>query len=178
MVTKLKPLIRESLSTKAKCIRDDHVGVSYYDDLIDTSNLGTNYTYKDYYRFEKGVDSRIEYMTADEYMDMIAKYVFGAPVERVISYPNVEPDVVSKYAEMMRSGTVFNTPYINLADQQQEGRHRMLAMKEVLGPNAKAPVLIVTESDPTDEEIADYAKRKWGDVEWGTRYVKSVLGKE
>lgn len=39
----------------------------------------------------------------------------------------------------------FPLPYLNLADNAQEGRHRMAVAAELFGWNEKFPVLVVTK---------------------------------
>lgn len=77
-------------------------------------------------------------MTPDEYMDRCAKEIFKTPIED--SYDGMEEkEAVHKYAEMMKNGTKFDMPYMDVKNLQQEGRHRALAAKE-LGID-KIPVL-------------------------------------
>lgn len=152
---------------------------SFYNSLMNDEPLNgdSNYSTKDYYKFEKGVEGHIEYMTASEYLDQCSSYVFGGD-----AYKGVIGDKVLKYAEDIRSGDKFPLPYLNFSSvygPSQEGRHRMLASAKVYGEDEKFPVLVVTGSDPTDKEIMEYAKKKLpSDPQWAFNYVKSKFSKE
>jgi hypothetical protein len=153
--------------------------VSFYDDLINDHPLdpGGKYSVKEYMKFEKGLDSYIETLTGDEYIQKCSSLIFHKSVDQTLRGVNYQK--VSDYANLMKDGTKFPLPYLNLAEHQQEGRHRMLALKEAFGKDAKGKVLVVIAADPTDEEIRDYARRKWGEahVSWGFNYCKAALRK-
>lgn len=158
-------------------IFDTHT--SFYNDLMDDGPLNgnSNYSAKDYYKFEKGVEGEIKYMTASGYLNQCGKYIFEDD-----PYSGVSSDKVNKYAESIKSGDKFPLPYLNLSSTygpSQEGRHRMLAASKVYGEDEKFPVLVVTNSDPSDSEIMEYAKKKVPeDPQWAFDYVKSKFSKE
>lgn len=111
---------------------------SYYDVFLDDESKvsRSNYTVKDYYRFEKGVEGRIEYMTADEYFDRCNKY--SGDNYRLTGQRSL--DKVLQYAKDMSKGDKFPLPYINQSKNNfgQEGRHRMLAASKVYGSQTKS----------------------------------------
>lgn len=165
-------------NTSSTCFLD-RTNVSWYDGLITGGRPaydGADYSYSDYMKFEKGVTSEIIEMTAKEYFDSIDKYIYRNP------YAGVVPRKVDAYAEDMKNGDKFPMPYLNYSDVYgpgQEGRHRMLAMAKAFGNQTKAKVLVVTDADPSDDEIMEYAKKKVPeDPQWAFDYVKSKFRKE
>lgn len=148
----------------------------FYDNMMGTEMVGRNYNIQEYYRFEKGVEGKIEYITADEYFSHLKGLIFSDP------YNGVSPKKVEEYAKEMKSGDEFPLPYLNLSRRHgpaQEGRHRMLAASKVYGRDTKFPVLVVRDSNPTDEEILDYANKKYPkDPQWVVNYVNQILHHE
>lgn len=55
------------------------------------------------------------------------------------------PPKVEKYAENMKEGDVFPLPYLDYADNLQEGRHRALAFEKAFGEYKEFPVMVITE---------------------------------
>ena len=108
---------------------------------VDTGEYRQDYLLNPEYAKQKGYNEvYIAEMTPDEYMHACAKYIFQSPIED--AYAGIEnPENTHKYAKMMKDGTKFNMPYIDIKNMAQEGRHRALAAKE-LGIN-KIPVLIL-----------------------------------
>lgn len=137
-----------------------------------------NVSINDYMRFEKGEDAKIVYMTPDEYLNSCTD-IFGKSYEQSAGF--IEKNnkaTINKYAQDMLNGDKFPLPYLNYATGNQEGRHRAFAVKQAFGENSIMPVLVITPTDPTEEEIRDYAKKRWPkDVEWGIDYVKSKYDK-
>lgn len=166
-------MIRLIESSNVECFNLKSTGMSYYDDLIDDSKLnGTgNVSTSEYFKFEKGIQGDIVWMTANEYMTRCSNNIFNG----IDSYNGLIQSNIDKYSDVMSNGTKFKLPMLNYANPGQEGRHRMLAASEAFGDESKFPVLIVTKSNPTDDEIRDYASRRWGkaDADWGFNYVKS-----
>ena len=111
----------------------------------------------DYKRFEKGLDSRIEYMTGDQYIEKCANDIFHMSMEKTLS--PVDWDIVHKYANDMKNGDKFPIPYLDYHYKQQEGRHRALAFKEAFGKDAVMPVLIISDSRPNLDEILEYCTK-------------------
>lgn len=112
---------------------------SYKGFKLDTNEYHQDYLENHEYAKSKGYkDAYIAEMTPREYMDRCAKEVFKTPIED--SYDGIEDkDAIHEYAEMMKNGTDFDMPYIDVKNSQQEGRHRALAAEE-LGIS-KIPVL-------------------------------------
>ena len=152
---------------------------SYYDDLISDKPVGkSNYTVREYYRFEKGVESTIEYMTANEYIDRCTHDIFRSKDAGQGVRDSVNVD---KYAKDMLNGDKFPLPYLNYSEdnRSQEGRHRMLAAAKAFGEDTEFPVLIVRDTVATDEEILDYANKKYPqNPEWVVDMVNAILNKK
>lgn len=131
---------------------------AYYNSLISDkpAHSGANYSEKEYFRFEKNVEGHIEWMTASKYIDECSKIFNGDAGKGVRGSSDID-----KYAKAMLNGDKFPLPYINYKSHSQEGRHRMLAAAKAFGENTEFPVLIVTETNATDKEIFDYAKKKY-----------------
>lgn len=115
-------------------------GMSYYDNFLNDKDLK-------YMEKTRELTGRIEQLTPQEYFEEVAK-IFGTSVERQIQSAasdktNIEhlKQVIQKYKRK------FPLTYLNLANKQQEGRHRMYVAGELFGWDTKFPVLIVTEAN-------------------------------
>ena len=83
-----------------------------YGDLINPNSKVGNVTTHDYYKFEKGKDAILSYMTADEYIDKCINKVFKSNYTKTVTNA-VDWDKVNEYAELMKKGTKFPTPYLD-----------------------------------------------------------------
>ena len=88
---------------------------------------------------EKGT-ARIVEMTPKEYLQRVAHQVFHSK-STTAAVHGTSPSQVAKYAQMMKNGTKFETPYLNLRDRSQEGRHRALAA--IINGYKKIPVIVI-----------------------------------
>lgn len=144
-------------------------------DCISSESLG-RVTQRDYYMFEKGLTGIIRYMTCDEYINNCIKKIFHSDYTKTVTNA-VDMDKVTEYANKMKNGTKFPMPYLDYVNNQQEGRHRALAYKQAFGSDAEFPVLEIFPTDVTNDEIAEYCKRKWNNVENWFAYVAYKLGR-
>lgn len=80
-----------------------------------------NVTSHDYQKFEKGKDSKIVHMTADEYINECIDNIFHSNYEAVVNNA-VDTNTVYKYMFDMKHGDVFPLPYLNYVNNTQEGR--------------------------------------------------------
>lgn len=92
-------------------------GIPYIDDAINKPG---------YYAKSKGYAVTIETMTPDEYLNRSDKLL---GISRVEANRLIEPELVKKYSDMMKSGTEFDIPHLDYIAKEQEGRHRALAAK-------------------------------------------------
>lgn len=113
-------------------------GYSYYDNFLNQKDL-------EYMQKSKGLTGRIEYMKPGDYFKYTGKIFNKSPendYKRTIAdREQIEhlKDVILKYNRK------FPLPYLNFANNAQEGRHRMAVAADLVGWNEKFPVLIVTE---------------------------------
>lgn len=146
-----------------------------YGDLINPNSKVGNVTTHDYYKFEKGKDAILSYMTADDYIDKCINKVFKSNYTKTVDNA-VDWDKVDEYTELMKQGTKFPTPYLDYVNAGQEGRHRALAFKQAFGEDAEMPVIELYPSNPTLDEIYDYCTQKWRDGEQWLEYVAPNFG--
>ena len=120
---------------------------SYYNDFLNTKDLK-------YMQTEKNRNGEIVMMSPNEYIQECATAIFNGRVtpdglksQRYASHDENGEHLITKYASDMKSGDKFPLCYINYANGQQEGLHRMMAAGEAYGWNTKFPVLAVTVYD-------------------------------
>lgn len=147
-----------------------------FGDVVDPNEKVGNVSLKDYYKFEKGKDAIISWMTGDEYIDKCIRYIFKSNYKKVVDN-SVDWKKVNEYAELMKNGTIFPTGYLDYTVPTQEGRHRALAFKQTFGADAEMPVIEIFPTDVTNDEIYDYCKRRWGNGNEWFGYVASKLGR-
>jgi hypothetical protein len=138
-----------------------------------------NATLNDYMRYEKGQDANIVYMTPNEYLERCAKDIFNSTYEKTVgNIKKYNSGIISKYAKDMLNGDKFPLPYLDYVYKQQEGRHRALAVIEAFGEDSIMPVIVIRPTDPTEQELKQYAEQRWPeDPEWGLEYVKGKYDK-
>ena len=138
-----------------------------------------NVTLNDYMRYEKGQDATLEYMSPNEYLERCAKDIFNSTYEKTVGIiKKNNAKIISKYAKDMLNGDKFPLPYLDYVHKQQEGRHRALAVIEAFGEDSIMPVIVIRPTDPTEQELKQYAEQRWPeDPEWGLEYVKSKYDK-
>ena len=98
---------------------------------------------KEYHREKKNQTGEVVYMSPDEYIKRsIAGFnSIGEPGEN--TEKTRSPDLIDKYAQMMKDGTKFDMPILDYRDNyfSQEGLHRAMAARK-LGVS-KIPVAIL-----------------------------------
>ena len=85
-------------------------------------------------------------MSPSDYLALCSSKVFEySSIESAIGGGAVDPETVQKYAKMMRDGTKFYAPYVNLkrGQESQEGRHRALAA--MLNGYDRIPVAVISD---------------------------------
>jgi hypothetical protein len=103
---------------------------------------------------------KIVMMTKDEYFNECAKIQKTTYSDQ---FKYIIPENVEKIENNMRNGVKYNIPYLNYNDNEQEGRHRVIAATN-LGQK-KIPVLILNKKykDGTQMDISSMIGR-WGDL--------------
>lgn len=99
-------------------------GASDIDKQLSDKILRGNETYKEYFRNEKGLESRIVLMSPEEYITLSAE-IHDVSIEKEIN--SATRDIVLTLAHLMKEGREFYLPWISYATNSQEGRHRALA---------------------------------------------------
>ena len=125
-------------------IFDDRTHVSFYDQL---------FTNPDYMEEKENLKGHIEMISPKEYYEICATKIFpNSSVESLKRSRAADPRVLDEIKEIIvkYKRQVF-LPYLNYAEQNQEGLHRMLVAAELFGWDHKFPVLII---EWADEELA------------------------
>ena len=124
--------------------------------VFDTSTTGVS-DYNDFFRNpkymkeEKNLVHTIEYMTPTEYFEGCAK-IFNSTVDSQISQIEYDKSTLKHLMDVLTVyKKTFPLGYLNFAEREQEGRHRMYVAGEYSGWNVKQPVMIVKWND---EELA------------------------
>jgi len=123
----------------------DKTKIPYYDRILKTGSSESN-------------DNRIGevvQMSPNEYFKECADKIFN---NSLADLKDSRDDKHSKkYTEDMINGDKFPMCYINYADRQQEGLHRMMSAGNAFGWDTKFPVLVIT----VDDQEAENRKIAW-----------------
>lgn len=102
---------------------------SYEGFILDTNTSHQDLLDLEYAKSKGYHGAYIAEMSPDEYMERCSKEIFKNPIEDTYDGMDRKSDT-NKYAEMMKSGTKFDMPYLDTLNKGQEGRHRALAAKQ------------------------------------------------
>lgn len=131
--------------SKGDVIDISKTGFSYYDDYL--TNEGQKYLYD-----KTGTIGKIVQMSPNEYYDYCSK-IFNKPVSKLKAGRAADEETIKHLKDVL---TVykkkFPLPYVNLADDQQEGLHRMMVIGDLFGWDHKVPVLYVDYADGEREK--------------------------
>ena len=98
-----------------------------------------------YFEQNKGVTARIVDMTPEEYFEECAT-LFHSSVESQKKQIAADTETIEHLTDVIKKfGKRFPIPYINIANNSQEGRHRMYVLGELFGWDKKVPVLIIQD---------------------------------
>ena len=98
-----------------------------------------------YFEQNKGVTARIIDMTPEEYFEECAK-LFHNSVEFQKKQIAADTGTIEHLTDVIKKfGKRFPIPYINIANNSQEGRHRMYVLGELFGWDKAVPVLIIQD---------------------------------
>lgn len=144
-------------------IFDDRVHVPFYDQL---------FTRPKYMAKEENLKGHIEMMSPKEYYEECANKIFNCSVESLVNGRKRDAVINDEIKEIIvkYKRQVF-LPYLNYAEQNQEGLHRMLVAAELFGWDHKFPVLII---EHYDEELAQQRAKEKHDAEI-RRYIKRAV---
>ena len=98
-----------------------------------------------YFEQNKGVTARIVDMTPEEYFEECAT-LFHNSVESQKKQIAADTETIEHLTDVIKKfGKRFPIPYINIANNSQEGRHRMYVLGELFGWDKAVPVLIIQD---------------------------------
>ena len=123
-----------------------HTGVSYYDDFLTNDELK-------YKQDAKNRTGKIVMMSPEEYYSECSKHLWSGnySVDHIKKSRRYDSKVLEKYKKDIQRGVKYFMPYINYADNCQEGLHRMMVMGDLFGWDTKFPVLVVEVYDKERE---------------------------
>ncbi len=145
-------------------IFDDRTHVSFYDQLFTNPEQMVE---------EENLKGHIEMLSPKEYYEICATKIFpNSSVEALKRSREADPRVLEKIKEIIvkYKRQVF-LPYLNYAEQNQEGLHRMLVAAELFGWDHKFPVLII---EWADEELA-LQRKKAKEEDRIRRYIRDAV---
>lgn len=98
-----------------------------------------------YFEQNKGVTARIVDMTPEEYFEECAT-LFHNSVDFQKKQIAADTGTIEHLTDVIKKfGKRFPIPYINIANNSQEGRHRMYVLGELFGWDKAVPVLIIQD---------------------------------
>ena len=140
-------------------------GVSYYQDFLNPSKLK-------YMQEEKNLTGNIVMMSPEEYYQRCAKDIFNTTAESLKRQREHDKNTLQKLVNVL---TVYKRklclPFLNYADNGQEGLHRMYVLGELYGWNTKQPVLVITQFDE-DRAVREKESKKQAEIQ---RHVERAI---
>lgn len=140
-----------------ECFDTTTTGMGYYNDFLRDS---------DYMRDTKNLKADIVQMTPTEYFEGCAK-IFNSTKDTQIKQTAADKYTINHLRQVIEIyNRRFPLTYLNYAENQQEGRHRMYVAGELFGWDIKHPVMIITWADEerhkkdVDEARVKSIKRK------------------
>lgn len=134
-------------------VNEHKTGVSYYDNFLNEKD-------SEYMRKNKNRVAHIEDMSPNEYYEMCATQVFdNTSIEHLVKQRAADNESIDSLQDILDKGGQFWLPYINLADKNQEGLHRMMVLGDNYGWDTKFPVLVVESADPRVDEIHEVRRQ-------------------
>ena len=118
---------------------DTHkTGMSFYDDLLDDP---------EYMRKNKNLTSKIVYLSPKEYFEECGK-IFGNNATKQIEQTKRDTSTINYLKQVILTAkNKFPLPFLDYANNGQEGRHRMYTAAELTSWDTKFPVLVVDYYD-------------------------------
>lgn len=115
-----------------------HTGMSFYDQLI---------TDPKYMEERKNLKAEIVQMTPKQYFEGCAK-IFGSSYGSQVNQTQADKNNIEHLKQVIQKyNKKFPITFLNYAQNQQEGRHRMYVAGELFGWDTKFPVMIIRWAD-------------------------------
>lgn len=151
-----------------KPVVDDKI----FDSKTHTSFYDTFLTDPSYMEDKYNLKGEIKMMSPNEYYAECAEKIFNTNVEHLKAGRSRQKDSLQEIKDVIvkYKRTVF-LPYINYAEKQQEGLHRMMVAGDLFGWDHKFPVLVVTYADEERQQREDEYKRQ----DELRRYIKECV---
>lgn len=132
--------------SKGDVIDTTKVGMSYYDDYLDEKEA--EYLYN-----KTGTVGKVVMMSPQKYYEECATKIFNTSVDKLKRSRYAEEETLIHLKNVLtRYGKKFPLPFLNYADHQQEGLHRMAVIGDMFGWDHEVPVLIVNYKSKEDEK--------------------------
>lgn len=131
-------------------------------DIFDKSTLG-GFSYKamcipgnkenEYMKNVKNRVGKIKWMSPDRYYSYSAK-ILNTTVDDLKEQRGFDKDYIEKLKNViLKDKKKFPMTFIDFADNEQEGLHRMYVAGELFGWDTRFPVLVIDKNDPLREEL-------------------------
>ena len=143
-------------------------GVSFYNELIPGSSE------ERYYKEEKNLYGKIVNLTPQQYFEACVKYAFpNSSVDKLKQERQRDTESLETIKTVIDNGVQLPMTIVNIAQQTQEGLHRMYVVGEMFGWDSNSyPVLIVDYFDKEKQKNIDKLKH---DNEIEQRIKEAVL---
>lgn len=143
-------------------------GVSFYNDLIPGSPD------EQYYKKEKNLYGKIVNLTPQQYFEACVKYAFpNSSVDKLKQERQRDTESLETIKTVIDNGVQLPMTIVNIAQQTQEGLHRMYVVGEMFGWNSNSyPVLVVDYFDKEKQQNINKLKH---DNEIEQRIKEAVL---
>ena len=126
-------------------------GMSFYDDFIKDP---------EYMKNSKNLISEIKLLSPREYFEGCAD-IFNSTSQKQISQTATDVETIEHLKQVILDyKKKFPITFLNYAEKQQEGRHRMYVAGELFGWDKKYPVLVINWADPEKEIKRQKAKEQ------------------
>lgn len=129
-------------------------GMPYYNSMIQKGHIAGNRDPVEYFKSNKGITFKIEWMSPDEYLEksfeihkeLQSKYqnISNLIVKSKLSTylnDNIDSDLIQEYTERTLEGSKMPMPVLDYDNMSQEGRHRAVVAKQL--EVEEIPVLVV-----------------------------------
>ena len=132
--------------SKGDVIDTTKVGMSYYDDYLDEKEA-------DYLLKKTGTVGKIVMMSPQKYYEECATKIFNTSVAKLKQSRYAEEETLNHLKSVLTDyGKKFPLPFLNYADHQQEGLHRMAVIGDMFGWDHEVPVLVVDYKDESERQ--------------------------